>query len=274
MIWQKKCFFCGSSNVVRNGLRGRKQQYKCKDCGRQFLGGLRRDKSQVISDYIEGKQTRRQLADKYGVSVRTIERDLEGMRYVQKVSKDKKVVIQMDTTYWGRDFGLMVIKDAYRNKILWRKYVRYETIAGYIEGVSWLREHGFRIYGVVIDGLRGLAEALKTYPVQHCQFHQMMIGAFNGWYVKYKDVLNERVQDRRMKTPPYMRPRLRSAYLSLKRNMGRLWTFYDYKDRIIPNTNNGLEAVFADIKSKVRVHSGLTREHRIKLIDEYISRHY
>ena len=160
---------------------------------------------------------------------------------------------------------------------------------------------------VVRNGLRGLAEALRTYPVQHCQFHQMMtvrhyltgnpdieasrgllslassmtrmdkesfIGAFDEWYVKYKDVLNERVQDRRMKTPPYMRPRLRSAYLSIRRNMKRLWTFYDYKDRVIPNTNNGLEAVFADIKSKVRVHSGLTREHRMKLIDEYISRHY
>ena len=24
----KKCFFCGSKNVVRNGLRGRKQLYK------------------------------------------------------------------------------------------------------------------------------------------------------------------------------------------------------------------------------------------------------
>ena len=90
----KKCFFCGSVNVVRNGLRGRKQQYKCKDCGRQFLGGIRRDKSQVISEYIDGKQTRKQLAAKYGVSVRTIERDLEGMRYVQKVSKDRSVVIQ------------------------------------------------------------------------------------------------------------------------------------------------------------------------------------
>ena len=208
------------------------------------------------------------------------------MRYVQKVSKDKNVVIQMDTTYWGRNFGLMVIKDAYRNKLLWRKYVRYETTADYLKGVNWLKEHGFRIYGVVIDGLRGLAEALRTYPVQHCQFHQMMtvrhyltgnpdieasrellslvssmtrmdkesfIGAFDEWYVKYKDVLNERVQDRRMKTPPYMRPRLRSAYLSIRRNMKRLWTFYDYKDRVIPNTNNGLEAVFADIKSKVRV---------------------
>ena len=76
----KKCFFCGSSNVVRNGLRGRRQLYKCRDCGRQFIGGQRRD--------------------------------LEGMRYVQKISKDKHVTIQMDTTYWGRRFGLMAIRDA------------------------------------------------------------------------------------------------------------------------------------------------------------------
>ena len=60
----KKCFFCGSPNVIRNGLRGRKKQYKCKDCARQFLGGTRRDKSQVILEYIEDKQTRKQLAAK------------------------------------------------------------------------------------------------------------------------------------------------------------------------------------------------------------------
>ena len=34
----KKCFFCGSKNVVRNGLRGRIQRYKCKDGG--TLGAL------------------------------------------------------------------------------------------------------------------------------------------------------------------------------------------------------------------------------------------
>ena len=49
---------------------------------------------------------------------------------------------------------------------------------------------------------------------------------------------------------------------------------YKCKDRVIPNTNNGLEGIFSDIKSNVRVHSGLTREHRKKLIDEYLSRHY
>lgn len=293
--------------MVHNGLRGRTQRYKCKDCGRRFDGGVRRSKAQVITDYIEGKQTLEQLANKYQVSSRTITRDLEGMRYVQKISKDKHVIIQMDTTYWGRNFGLMVIKDSLRKKILWRKYVTHETMADYLEGIEWLRSQGFRIYGIVCDGMRGLMLSLRQYPVQMCQFHQQMIvrrylaedpeldaskdlldlinsitvmdkesfiGAFNEWYVKYKEVLNERVHDKRLKTPPFMRPRLRSAYLSIKRNMHWLWTFYDYKDRVIPNTNNGLEGIFSDLKSKVRVHSGLTKEHRKKLIDEYLSRHY
>lgn len=283
--------------------------YKCKDCGRQFRGGERRDKSQVITDYVEGKQTREQLAAKYGVSSKTIGRDLEGMRYVQKISKDRQVVIQMDTTYWGRGFGLMAIKDALRKKVLWRKYVTHETIADYMEGVQWLRGKGFRIYGVVIDGMRGLAQALRPYPVQLCQFHQMLtvrhyltqepdldasrellelvnritrmdkesfVREFGEWYDRHKDVVDERVHDRRIKrkTPPYMRPRLRSAYLSVKRNMPLLWTFQDFPNIGLPNTNNGLEGIFSDIKTKLRVHSGLSREHRKKLIDEYLARHY
>ena len=295
--------------MVRNGLRGRKQLYKCKDCGKQFLGGQRRDKSQVITDYVEGKQTLDQLALKYGVNEKTIRRDLEGMRYVQKISKYKQVTIQMDTTYWGQRFGLMVIRDALRGKVLWRKYVRHETIADYMEGVEWLKKQGFKIYGVVIDGMKGLAKALCPYPVQLCQFHQMLtvrkyitqdpdieaskalldlvnnitkmdkesfIGTFEEWYEKYQDVLNERVHDKRIKkkTPPYMRPRLRSAYFSVKRNMPLLWTFYDHPETGLPNTNNALEGLFSDLKTKVRVHSGISREHRKKLLDEYIKRNY
>ncbi len=101
----KKCFFCGSPNVIKFGKRDRVQLYKCKECGHRFSGGIRRDKSQVITDYVDGKQTINQLAAKYGVSSKTISRDLKGMRYVQKISKDKEVAIQMDTTYWGPNHG-------------------------------------------------------------------------------------------------------------------------------------------------------------------------
>lgn len=283
--------------------------YKCKDCGKQFIGGKRRNKSQVITDYIEGKQTLRQLALRYDVSERTIRRDLTGMRFVHSISKYKDVTVQLDTTYWGRHFGLMVIKDALRNKILWHKYVRNETIAQYIEGISWLKSQGFKIYGAVIDGMRGLAQALYPTPVQMCQFHQILIirryltqepdleasvqlldlvksitrmdkesfiGAFNEWYEKYKGVLNERVHDKRIKRnmPPYMRPRLRSAYLSLRRNMPLLWTFYDHPETGLPNTNNGIEGLFSDLKGKLRVHRGISKDNRKKLLDEYILRHY
>lgn len=295
--------------MVRNGVRGRKQLYKCKSCSRQFLGGVRRDKAQVITDYVEGKQTLAQLAVKYGVNEKTIRRDLEGMRYVHKIAKYKDVTIQMDTTYWGRDFGLMVIRDALRGKVLWHKYVHHETIAQYVEGVDWLKRNGFRIYGVVIDGMKGLPQSLKPVWVQMCQFHQMLIvrryltqdpdlevsaellklvndmtkmdkesfvGAFNEWHEKYEGIINERVHDKRIKrkTPPYMRSRLRSAYLSVKRNMPLLWTFYDHPETGLPNTNNALEGMFSDLKSKVRVHSGISKEHRKKLIDEYIKRLY
>lgn len=295
--------------MIRNGRKNSKQLYKCKECGKQFLGGRRRNKVQVITDYVEGKQTLSQLAQRYRISERTIQRDLAGMRFVRKIAKVKDVTIQLDTTYWGRNFGLMVIKDALRNKILWHKYVRNETISQYIEGISWLKSNGFRIYGAVIDGMRGLAQALYPIPVQMCQFHQILItrryltqepeldasiellslvknitkmdkesfvGAFNDWSEKYQNVINERIRDKRIKrhTPPYMRPRLRSAYLSLRRNMNLLWTFYDRPETGLPNTNNALEGVFSDIKSKVRAHRGISKDNRRKLLDEYIMRHY
>jgi len=71
---------------------------------------------------------------------------------------------------------------------------------------------------------------------------ESFIGAFNDWYEKYQDILNERIHDKfiKKKTPPYMRPRLHSA----------------------------LEGLFSDQKSKIRIHSGICREHRKKFLDE------
>ena len=226
--------------MVHNGLRGGKQRYKCNDCGRRFIGGSRRDKSQIITDYIEGKQTIEQLASKYKVSERTIRRDLKSMRNIHKIAKYKDVTIQMDTTYWGRNFGLMVIRDALRGNVLWHKYVTHETIAQYMEGIEWLRRNGFRIYGVVIDGMKGLPQALRPIRVQMCQFHQMLI------------VRRYLTQD----------PDLEASQELL--NLVNL----------ITKTDNGLEGLFSDLKTKVRVHSGISKEHRKKLLDEYIKRHY
>lgn len=72
----------------------------------------------------------------------------------------------------------------------------------------------------------------------------------------------------------YTHRALRSAYLSLKRNMPWLWTYRDNPNLGIPNTNNALEGTFTDFKSKLRAHSGMRKVNRSKFLDEHIARHY
>lgn len=79
-----------------------------------------------------------ELSVKYAKRVSTIQRKLHQMHNVRVICRHKHVVIQMDTTYWVRNYGLMVIKDSLRNKILWHKYVKHETIADYMDGIGWL----------------------------------------------------------------------------------------------------------------------------------------
>ena len=260
----------------------------------------------IIDDYVVHKFTLEELSVKYGKSVSTMQRRLRQMRHIHTISKHKDVVILIDTTYWGHNHGLMVIKDAIRGKILWHKHVRHETVALYMQGIEWLQKNDFKIYGVVCDGLKGLFNALSDYNVQMCQVHQQriiqryltqkpelpasiellelskqltatnkdsFIGAFNDWENRWESFLKERSIDSNGKSR-YTHKKLRSAYLSLRRNMKWLWTFYDDPSLGIPNTNNALEGTFTDIKTKLRVHSGMKRSNREKFLDEYISRHY
>ena len=228
------------------------------------------------------------------------------MRHVRVISRYKDVVIQMDTTYWGRNYGLMVIKDALRGKILWHKYVRHETVAGYVQGVEWLEQHVFHHPRYSVDGLRGLFKALSRYRVQMCQVHQQsvvrtyltgnpeleasrgLLELFNRltsctkdsfvseleqWHERWRAFLSERSTEPSGKTHFTHRP-LRSAFLSLKRNMPYLWMAHDNPNQGIPNTNNALEGMFTDIKSKLRVHSGIKKANRRRFLDECIARHY
>lgn len=80
----------------------------------------------------------------------------------------------MDTTYCGRDFGVMVFKNTEGQHLYW-KFVKYETIAGYVEGINDLKQQGIIIKAVVCDGRKGLFKALAEYIVQMCQLHQIAI---------------------------------------------------------------------------------------------------
>jgi len=208
----------------------------------------------------------------------------------------------MDTTYWGRNFGVMLFKDALTKENLLKYYVKTETNTLYIKGINELQSMGYIIVGIVCDGRKGLIQAFNNIPVQMCQFHQVAIirryitknpklpasielkgvvalmkhtdkesfvGALNLWYVKWENFLNERTISEKTDKSFYTHKRLRSAYRSLKTNLKWLFTWYEYIELKIPNTTNAIDGHFSDLKNKLRNHNGLSKTRKRKFIDEF-----
>jgi DNA-binding Lrp family transcriptional regulator len=279
------------------------QRYKCYVCGRQFVGGARLDNRVLWQEYTKGKQTYRQLADKYGCSAKTIGRRLDKVEVASGKANSGEVVVLMDTTYFGRIFGVMLFKNALGGENLYKQYVKYETNKLYAENIEKLKEQGFVIKAIVCDGRKGLFRLFENIPIQMCQFHQTAIitryltrnpkilaaqelrelsltlakadkesfvSSLTNWFDKWQSFLNERTTNPETKKSFYTHKRLRSAYRSLRTNLPWLFTFSDHPHLKIPNTTNSIDGHFADLKNKLRNHNGLSIERKKKFIDEFL----
>ena len=254
-------------------------------------------------EYTSGKQTYSQLAAKYNCTIKTIQRRLDSYSVPSHQQSARSVVVLMDTTYWGRDFGVMLFKDAITKENLLKYYVKHETNALYTQGIEELKTRGFDIKAIVCDGRKGLIQSFAGVPVQMCQFHQYAIvrryltkkpklqaakelmevvdlmtqtdkesfvGALELWFTKWEAFLNERTVNETTKKSSYTHKNLRSAYRSLKTNLQWLFTWYDYYDLNIPNTTNAIDGHFADLKNKLRNHNGLSIKRKKKFIDGFL----
>ena len=253
-------------------------------------------------EYTEGKQTYSQLSLKYGCSKKTIQRKLDTI-IPQKLNTFSSVVnALMDTTYFGRTFGVMVFKDSFTGHILFMQYVKQETNQLYLLGIEEITRRGIKIQAIICDGRKGLIGLLeKDFPVQLCNFHQVATirkyltkkpkmqaskelwshtlllvhtdkesfeGGLQAWYEKWKDFLDERKIDPNGKKR-YVHKKLRSAYRSLKNNLTYLFTWYDNMDLKIPNTTNAIDGHFSDLKNKLRNHNGLSMQRKKRFIGEF-----
>ena len=207
----------------------------------------------------------------------------------------------MDTTYFGRTFGVMVFKDSLTGQVLHKQFVKQETNKLYLAGIEELTRKGIQIQAIICDGRKGLFQLFGEMPVQMCNFHQVAIirryltkkpkmqaskelwdlvllltktdkesfeGGLSTWYTKWYDFLNERRTDPEGRSR-YVHKKLRSAYRSLKTNLPWLFTWYDHCNMEIPNTTNAIDGHFADLKNKLRNHNGLSIERKKKFIEEF-----
>jgi hypothetical protein len=92
--------------------------------------------------YSSGKQTYIQLAEQFRCSTKTIQRMLDKAPIDKRKEFSCVAVIIMDTTYFGRGFGVMVFKNSLDGMVLYKQYVGYETNALYLAGISEIRRRG------------------------------------------------------------------------------------------------------------------------------------
>ena len=79
-------------------------------------------------------------------------------------AKARRVIVLMDTTYWGRNLGLMLFKDAITNRDLLRYYVRSETVQDYIRGGRGADAQGLRNRGDRLRWQAGADAGVRGHP--------------------------------------------------------------------------------------------------------------
>lgn len=211
--------------------------------------------------------------------------------------------VHIDVTYWGHNDGLMLALDAQSGDVLYLSFIKHETLQDYRDAVQAIEEAGYRILGIIIDGMPCLFAEFQRFPIQMCRFHMLQIikryltkkpqmhaakellqlcrnmitmpkdifdAQYEEWKNRWHDFLNKRTVHRDGKSY-FLHRRVRSAMHRLDFYVPYLFAFQHTECRKMPNTNNKIEGTFADLKHHLNNHNGLTFEHRKQFIMGYFN---
>jgi hypothetical protein len=253
--------------------------------------------------YVWGKQTLVQLAVTHQLSVPTVQKKLDA--YIPVHTEQlipQKTILVVDTTFWGRHYGVCVFRSVSLKKNLWFSEVTSERMATYHYGRKILESQGWEFSAVVIDGRRGLTTVFAGIPTQICLFHMMktvtkwltrtpetvpaqelrllaltltkttekvFTASLHDWYKRHENFVEEQTHIHGGRWH-YTHGRVRSAYRALLRSVPYLFTYEKYPELHIPKTANSIDGSFSPLKKKVAAHTGLRRDRRFKMIQELL----
>jgi hypothetical protein len=214
---------------------------------------------------------------------------------------NEPVNLVVDATFFSRSDGVLVFRANGKN-IYWC-FIPSETIKAIAAGLDVLDKMGYCFSSVTLDGRKGVIRLFEAryldIPIQLCQFHQAQIvrryttnnpktdcgkelkavmhcltqteqdtfqSLVETVYEQYADFLKERNDNNHFK-----HRRLRSAFRSLRTNMPYLFTHKNHLPLNIPNTTNSCDGSFAHWKQKLKIHRGLKKHRRDKMVNFLLS---
>lgn len=273
----------------------------------QFLTKSRKTILQKVlwEKYVWHRQTVMQLAKEYKRSEKWIRKQLDRAIVEKPKVQPCSIVVIADMTFIRKAYGIAVIRAPHLKKNLAWKMSKTETARIYHELRFELEKQGFEIEAATIDGKPGLFDVFWDVHIQMCHFHQIQIinrylttrpkltasqelrrialriprsdedemkKLLDAWYEIWKEFLKEKTFNPETRRWFYTHKRVRSAYRSLNRNLPILYTYQKYPELHIPNTTNSLDGSFSHLKDMLRIHRGLKKNRKLKLIDEILSK--
>lgn len=265
----------------------------------------------IWHDYFVEDLKIKQISKKYGFSINKVKKIIGSYLAPPIVPHGQHDVVGMDCTYFGKrninEWGLLIIVDLHSGECLYCEEIPgHETWAHYCQALDTLAGFGVRPKVCVIDGVTGLAGvlALRGIAVQYCQFHQIKTintyltkhpvlepnielrkivlslthvnrrtfkSLFDQWFYRNEAWLNEKTYNPETRKPEWTHPKTRSAVHSLHNNFKYLYTFEQYPELNIPNTNNMLEGINSAIKHKLNHHRGAKKQLKTQLVRVFLS---
>ena len=244
-----------------------------------------------------------ELASSHNHDRRTIRKWFESYELPKKIHRPRPIYLIVDAIYFGERANLtswcvLVFKDELTKEDLWWLFADTETTIAYYTGRKVLEDLGYTILSVTGDGFRGIRSAFSGLPFQMCQVHMerlviqritrrpkleagivllalirtvhttnrsVFIKRFNLYIEKYRGFLNEKSINLETGEKSWTHEELRRAAQSMQRFLPYLFTYEENPN--IPKTTNALEGHFSHLRDILRVHRGISRKQKERIIE-------
>jgi hypothetical protein len=291
--------------VVKIGKQDGVQRYLCRSCEKKFRNkrklkiNLTKD---VFEEFVFNKQVIREIVENNDLDKKTVVKYLNNYQLKEKIPFPREIYLVVDATYFGKrkngsSWGVILFRDYFKKENLWWKIVDQERVSHYLEGKIFLEKLGYTIKSVTADGFLGLSRVFDGILFQICQFHTKKmcirhltlhpqteagevllalvktIPASNylkfrerlrEYIIKYQNILNEKTYHP-LGGWSYTHDNIRGAIHTLSKYIDYLFTYEI--DRKIPKTTNTCEGYFSHVKDVVRIHRGMSRPLKEKVIN-------
>lgn len=180
---KKRCWACGSLNVIRWGERNKKKRYKCKDCKIYFTSQniqvSNANKIVWFKHWVLYHQTFEYISALSGYSRRTLQNLF--YEYLERIPQHtfvnrKQVHLLVDGTYFSKDICLVVYRDNDIKQTILYRITNDELTDEMIEDFRNLITVGFLIESITCDGHRAILKSIKkvfkkSVVIQRCVVH-------------------------------------------------------------------------------------------------------